>query len=145
MAQPDCFICKKHQALAEYTGEVITERGGLKLTHFPLVDGLLPTKGYLLIEPSRHIEDFTELSDSEASALGVLIRDATKVIKSLGAEHVYLYRINDKVAHLHFHLIPRYPGTPKEYWGTKIMEWGGAEKLKLEQVRLLSEKLRLSF
>jgi diadenosine tetraphosphate (Ap4A) HIT family hydrolase len=37
-----------------------------------------------------------------------------------GAEHFYAAVIGDGVAHLQVHLLPRYPGTPREYWWDRV-------------------------
>lgn len=140
----DCFVCKKHQDIKSFIGEIIAERGGLLLTHFPDVESEKATKGHLIIETKRHIRDLFELNDEEAFALGGMIRSAVQAIRVLGAEHVYMFRINDKVAHLHIHLVPRYPGTPKEYWGTKILEWPDRETIKLPQIQQVAQKLKQS-
>lgn len=138
----DCFICKKHRAPEEYIGRIIFEHGGLTLSHFPSVPDEKAVEGWLIVEPRRHICHMSELNDTEASALGLMLSKGERVIKEvLGAEHVYLQRINDKVAHLHFHLIPRYPNTPKEYWGRRIHEYPGFKTLSLAQIRSLSEDL----
>jgi histidine triad (HIT) family protein len=138
-----CIVCQKHQNFSDYVGAPIAERGGLVLAHFPFLLDERAAKGHLIIEPRRHITDLTEMNDAEANALGGLARDAVAAIKKLlHAEHVYFFRINDKVPHLHFHLVPRYAGTPKEFWGPKIMEWPGREALALEQIRKLSRELQ---
>lgn len=139
----DCIICRKHQDIDRYTGGVIAEKSGLILAHFPFLEGEKAAKGHLIIEPRRHIVDFHEMTDEEASSLGALVQRGSRAIqKALGAEHVYLYRINDKVQHLHFHLIPRYPETPREYWGLKIGEWPAREILNLEQIKDVSLRLK---
>lgn len=139
----DCFLCHKHRRLNEYTGEVLAESGGWLLTHFPHLEDERATRGHLLIEPSRHITDLSEMNEIEAPALGDLIRKGSLAIKTLlRAEHVYLFRINDKVAHLHFHLIPRYPETPKDFWGLKIMTWPDRPIVDLEGIRDLSRELK---
>ncbi len=139
----DCFICNKHRALAEFTGPVIREQGGLVLTHFPDIPDEKATRGHLIIEPRRHICDFSEMNDAEADALGRMIRDGSALIrKHVGAEHVYLYRINDKVSHLHFHLIPRYPNTPREFWGLNIMKYEVSPKIKLAEIVALAKAMR---
>jgi len=136
------MICQKHEDFHSVTGDVIVEKGGWVVTHFPFIDGQKAIKGYLLIEPRRHILDLTEMNKEEALTLGELIRDGAELIKSkMGAEHVYVFRINDKVPHLHFHLAPRYSGTPKEYWGFKISEWPEAPKVGLEEIQKISRKL----
>ena len=134
----DCIICHKHKNLSDYTGAILAEEDGLVLTHFPVIDGDKATRGHLLIEPRRHITDFSELTSAEAAAIGALAKRGSELIKSkFEAEHVYFYRINDKVAHLHFHLIPRYVGTPREFWGTRIMEYPDAPKVTLSEIRAL--------
>jgi histidine triad (HIT) family protein len=45
-----------------------------------------------------------------------------------GAEHVYAKVIGDGVPHLHAHLVPRYPGAPREYWWDRLMEWPNARR-----------------
>lgn len=139
------MICQKHRNVGSVTGEVIIERGGLVLTHFPQLENDLATRGHLLLEPRRHITEIFDMNDAEAAALGGIIRDAARVMKAtLECEHVYVYRINDKVAHLHFHLIPRYSGTPKEYWGTRIMEYPNARKIPLADVKTLAAKMKMN-
>jgi len=133
-----CFICVKHARLSDYTGPILAEADGLMLTHFPIQNGVPATQGHLLIEPRRHITDLGDLTEAEARTLGTMISQGSRLIREkLGAEHVYVFRINDLVPHLHFHLVPRYPGTPREVWGPKIMEWAGAPKVTLEEVRTL--------
>ena len=43
----------------------------------------------------------------------------------------------DRVPHLHLHLIGRYPGAPRQYWGPRVDEWPdaphGAER-EIEEV-----------
>lgn len=137
-----CSICAKHADLAASTGPVIAEEGGLWLTHFPVQDGADPVRGYLLVEPLRCIRDMSEMDEGEARAFGALVARGEKLIKQrLGAEHVYLFRINDAVAHLHFHLVPRYPGTPKEFWGLRIREYPDAPRVNLSEIRRLAFEL----
>ncbi len=145
MMQDDCPICTKHQDFGTYTGEIIIERGGMILTHFPQLENEKATKGHLLLELRRYITDLANMNESETAAFGGIIRDGVRAMKAtLDCEHVYLYRINDKVAHLHFHLIPRYPGTPKEYWGLKIMEYPDAKKIALPEIKILALEIRKS-
>jgi len=112
------------------------------VSHFPVIDGQEAIRGHLLIEPVRHITTPGELTDDEAASLGIAIKNyANLLMQKLDAEHVYVFRINDKVPHFHVHLVPRFPGTPKEYWGYKITEWPAIPRIGLEDVKKLSEKL----
>lgn len=141
----DCIICQKHKNFEASTGEPIIERGGWVLTHFPFVDGQKATKGYLLIETQRHIENLTDMNAQEAASLGELICEGSQLMKfRMNAEHVYVFRINDKVGHLHFHLVPRYADTPKEFWGFKISDYPGAQKISLAEIHEVSRFLKSS-
>jgi histidine triad (HIT) family protein len=59
-----------------------------------------------------------------------------------GAEHVYAAVIGDGVPHLHVHLLPRYPGTPREYWWTKVDEWPQARRGELAEIEAFVAGLR---
>jgi diadenosine tetraphosphate (Ap4A) HIT family hydrolase len=139
----DCFVCHKHLNPKNIIGEFIAERSGLVVSHFPFVETEKATRGHLIIEPRRHITDISEMTDAEAAALGGLAREMVLLQKSkLKAEHVYMFRINDKVPHLHFHLIPRYAGTPREFWGLKIGEWPDRPTVGLSEILTLANELR---
>jgi histidine triad (HIT) family protein len=47
------------------------------------------------------------------------MRASRALREAAGAEHVYAQVIGDRVPHLHVHLLPRYPGTPEDYWWDK--------------------------
>src|SRR5687768_11628022 len=84
-------------------------------------------RGYLMVEPIRHVTGWGLLSDDEAEAIGrMLNRVASALRERLGADHVYTFVFGDNVAHLHVHVVPRYPGTPREFWGTRLAEWPDA-------------------
>ena len=139
----DCIICKKHANFDLYTGNPVAELGGMVVSHFPVINGAPANKGHFLIEAQRHVVDTGDLTDEESKSLGFLISKSIKVLTSgLGAEHAYAFRINDLVPHFHFHIIARYPNTPKEFWGHKISDWPGTTKLDLVQVKLLSDQIR---
>jgi diadenosine tetraphosphate (Ap4A) HIT family hydrolase len=58
-----------------------------------------------------------------------------------GVEHVYSFVIGDGVPHVHVHVIGRYPGAPRAYWGPKVDEWpkaprGGAIEIKEVAARI---------
>ena len=140
-----CPVCEKHKNLSAHTGPAILEQDGWLVTHFPKseTETEKATHGHLLIEPRRHIQDLSEMNEDEAQALGVLIREGAKrICERTSAEHVYCFRINDKVAHLHFHLIPRYPNTPKEFWGINIMACTTSPKLStLDEIQVAARDL----
>jgi diadenosine tetraphosphate (Ap4A) HIT family hydrolase len=136
-----CTICLKHATAPNLT--LIASAHGWKLSHFPFLPDEKAGRGHLLLESVRHVTDPAELNDAEAAGMGRLVRDAVLLLKNrLGAEHVYLFRINDKVPHLHLHLIPRYADTPPEFRGLKILEWPERPALQREEITRLAEELR---
>lgn len=137
-----CFICGKYETKS-FPIEPIAELGGITLSHIaPEADGLA-MKGRLLIEPKRHVVDPAELSPEEFSRMGILLQRAMVLLKQAArAEHVYFFRINEKVKHFHFHVLPRYAGTPEDYHGLKIVDWPEYPKVDLGGVQALSEALR---
>jgi histidine triad (HIT) family protein len=138
-----CIICDKHKDFASYVGEPLAIKNGMVIAHMPVIDGQPATRGHLLIEPFRHLSDASDLTDDEAMALGLFIRNGIKLVtKVLGAEHAYVFRINDKVPHFHVHIVPRYPNTPTEHWGQKLMEWKGSPKLNSEEIKRLSQDIK---
>jgi histidine triad (HIT) family protein len=70
-----------------------------------------------------------DLTDTEARAVGWWCTQASRALRDVaGAEHVYSAVIGDRVPHLHVQLIPRYPGTPREFWWLRLDEWPGAKR-----------------
>ena len=58
------------------------------------------------------------------------------------AEHVYAAVIGHGVDHFHMHVIPRYPGTPREYWWTRVDEWPDAPRGGDAEIAALAVRLR---
>jgi histidine triad (HIT) family protein len=100
-------------------------------------------RGWLVVEPKRHVPGLGELRDDEASALGLLSNQLARVLKqAMNASHVYAFVYGDGVPHLHVHLAPRYPNTPREFWGPKLTQWPDAPRVNAEQMRTLISRLR---
>lgn len=139
----DCFICRKHRQGDAAQGGVLFEDDLVYAGHVHAVRGTTAYRGYLMVEPRRHAAGLGDLSDEEASAVGVLANRLARVLKeAMGAEHVYSFVFGGAVAHLHLHLAPRYPGTPAEFWGPRLTEWPGAPKVTVDEMRPLVVRLR---
>jgi diadenosine tetraphosphate (Ap4A) HIT family hydrolase len=125
----DCFVCEKHRQGAAAPGGVAFEDDLVFVGHIlppDLEDAYL---GYLIVEPKRHVAGWGQLRDEEAAALGKTINSVAAALRdSEGAEHVYTLTLGDAVPHLHVHLIPRYPFTPREFWGLSVREWPDAPR-----------------
>jgi len=96
-----------------------------------------------VVEPKRHVAGLGDLTPEEAAALGRVVNDLARTLKeSEGAEHVYSFVLGDAVPHLHVHLVPRYPGTHKEYWGVRIDEWPDAPRGGRAEIGVICDRIR---
>lgn len=137
-----CFICDR-QASADPTR--LTESEHAVLLHYPC-DENTPNvyRGHMFVEPKRHVTVFGELNDDEAAEVGRLMAAGSRLLTgTLGAEHVYVFSIQHMVPHVHIHLVPRYPGTPQEFWGgTNLAKWEAAPMIDGVEVESLVTELR---
>jgi len=145
-----CFVCRKQRERGSLLpGGPVAEDDLVMLSHVvtPDVLGRAGTKaylGHLIAEPRRHAPGMADLTDAEARAVGLLCTRASRALREVaGAEHVYLAVIGDGVQHLHVHLMPRFPGTPREYWWTRVDEWPEARRGGTDEIAALVRELRL--
>jgi diadenosine tetraphosphate (Ap4A) HIT family hydrolase len=137
-----CEVCLKHQNLAGLL--VIFQNDLLFIAHFPFIGS--PHYGHLIIELKRHVTSPREMSESEASAVGLWIQRLSLFLETeLSAEHVYLFRIGDVTAHLHFHAVPRFKDTPRDMWGIYLYENPLGRKASEVEIVSISEKARRFF
>jgi diadenosine tetraphosphate (Ap4A) HIT family hydrolase len=142
-----CFICEKHLDMSSVPGGAIAEDEHIVVSHLPLVtpQGTAESVylGRLVLEPRRHVEDLGELTDDQAASLGrMAARGSAALRRAAGAEHVYAAVISDAIPHIHLHLLPRYPATPREYWWVRLDEWPDAPMGGADEVAELAERLR---
>lgn len=95
--------------------------------------------GHLVVEPRRHVPGLADLTADEAAALGCW---AVRAAKALQAEHVYSSVVGHQIDHLHLHVVPRYPGTPREYWWPRLDEWPDAPLGGLPEVTRVVDEIR---
>ena len=99
--------------------------------------------GYLMVEPKRHVQGLADLTDKEAQTLGLMVSRLSRALKtSERAEHIYTFVLGDHVSHLHIHVVPRYPGAPREYWGVRVDEWPDAPHGGPQEMIALCTRLR---
>jgi diadenosine tetraphosphate (Ap4A) HIT family hydrolase len=116
----DCPICAKHRGDGPLVGPVIFTDDLIVLTH--RATGSL---GYAFIEPRRHVPYLDQLSDEEASAVGLIRTRLAAALKAeLAVEHVFTMVVGTGVAHVHEHVFVRHVGTPPDlpWW----QSWSGA-------------------
>jgi diadenosine tetraphosphate (Ap4A) HIT family hydrolase len=89
------------------------------------------------------VAEYAELTDAEAQRIGLYIkRVSSALLSTLDMEHVYSFIIVDGVPHVHVHVIGRYRGAPREYWGSKVDEWPEAPKGSEKEITKLTSLLR---
>jgi len=141
---PDCFICRKHRGEISIPGGAIYEDGLIYIGHAQIREGQTTAYlGYLMVEPKRHVPGLADLTDIEAQSLGLMVARLSRALKtSERAEHVYALVLGDLVSHLHIHVVPRYPGAPREYWGVRVDEWPDAPRGGAQEIAALCARLR---
>jgi histidine triad (HIT) family protein len=135
-----CPICRKHEGVGPGAGEPLSADRHVLAFHAPAetVRGYL---GYVFVETRRHVRGLADRSDEEGCAEARLVGRIARALEAEGAEHVYLFCF-DHLPHHHVHVVARYPGTPREFWGPQIDEWDGAPRGDAEDVAAFCARLR---
>ena len=143
----ECLVCRKHRGEVEVPGGPIFEDDRLFMAHSPLFgEEATHYLGHLFIETKRHVGELADLTDAESQALGLnTSRAARALMDTLGIVHVYSFVIGDGVPHVHIHVIGRYPGAPKPYWGPRVDEWPDAPRGANPEIADLNRRLRAYF
>jgi diadenosine tetraphosphate (Ap4A) HIT family hydrolase len=141
-----CFVCQKHRGKINLPGGAILEDDLVYVGHaWSLEENQSIILGGLIVEPKRHVDSWAELDDNEAASIGQVIRDAARALKEdEGAEHVYIFVLGHHFPHLHVWVVPRFPNTPREYWGFEIFEWPDRPLGSVQDVAEMCDRLRKS-
>jgi histidine triad (HIT) family protein len=141
-----CFVCRKHRGEEAVPGGPIYEDDLVYSSHIYHPDNTNPYLGHLIVEPKRHAVGLADLEEDEAMAVGALAARASRALRAEGAEWVYAVVLGHHIPHLHLHLLPRYPGTPREFWNPMtIDDWEGSKHGGPEEIADLVERLRAHF
>lgn len=140
----ECLVCRKHR------GEILVPGGAIYEDDLIYVSHALPWGqeqdhylGHLFVEPRRHVPELADLCAAEAQAIGLYTSKlARALMHTEGAEHVYSFVIGDGVPHVHVHVIGRYPGAPRAYWGPRVDEWPDAPRGGTDQIAQVSARVR---
>lgn len=112
----DCVFCEivKRQSPANI---IFEDEVTLALTPLEEV-----SKGHTLLIPKKHFESVLDVDDETFSHFAKVLRELSiKLVKENGATGINLLNASGKdaqqsVAHLHFHLVPRYPKDGLDMW-----------------------------
>lgn len=116
ISSDDCFICRKHNGELKVNGGCLYEDEFIYVGHIGSNEPLVYL-GYLIVDLKRHAAGYGDMNDDEARAIGFILNKLGRILKnSENAEHVYSFVHGDAFPHFHVHLIPRYTGTPEEFW-----------------------------
>ena len=95
------------------------------------------------METKRHVAEVADLTEEEAQVIGLYTsRIARALLHTEKMEHIYIFVIGDGVPHVHYHVIGRYPGAPREYWGPKVDDWPEAPKGDAAEIKKVADRLR---
>lgn len=143
MYSQDCFICQKHRGEIDLPVQAIYEDDLIAVWHLFMPETERVYLGYLFIETRRHSKGLSDLTSSEAAALGQMAaRLAGALEQTLNAEHVYIFSIGHHTEHVHWHIVARHPGTPREYWGARVDDWPDAPQGDATAVNALGARTR---
>lgn len=103
-----CFICTKHQQGDAAQGGVLLEDDLVYVGHIHALDGPTAYRGYLMVEPKRHLHMLGDLTDAEAAAIGRTTNRMARLLRDvLGTEARVLVRLRRRRR-----TPPRTPRTP---------------------------------
>jgi histidine triad (HIT) family protein len=138
---PGCLVCREHRGDVAVPGG-LRPNGAHSITfHTPPRRDGLTYLGHLLVTSTRHAADFAGLAPEEAAAVGVDIARWSGVLRARGAARVYVATIGHGCAHLHVHLLPRWPGTPEDVPWHAVDEWAGAARVGFEEAASFFDSL----
>ena len=140
----DCLICREHRLEVGLPGDHLAATDEVVAFHVPpwppaAQDVLL---GYVMVTSRRHVPGFAELRDDESAAVGQWITWLSRALKRLGAERVYVSVVGHGVAHLHVHLVPRWPGTPEDVSWLHVDDWEGARRGSFAEATEMADRIR---
>lgn len=140
----NCLVCRKQRGEVSVFGGVIYEDPLIYISHAQLWgEEKEHYLGHVLVEPKRHVAEVADLTEQEAQAIGVYTsRVAKALLIAEQMEHIYIFVFGDGASHVHYHVIGRRPGAPREYWGTKVDEWPEAPKGAEAEIAQVARRLR---
>lgn len=113
----------------------------IRTAHWDLVHAYntsLP--GWLVLVARRHVAAIDELTDEEATELGILLRRSSAALRQVvGCVKTYVCQFAEQAEHphVHFHIVPRMAGQPDDRRGPRVFGYLGVP----EDERVSEEKM----
>jgi diadenosine tetraphosphate (Ap4A) HIT family hydrolase len=104
--------------------------------------------GWLVLVLRRHEAAIADLTEEEASALGVLLRRVSSALQRVvGCERTYVVQFAEHPdhPHVHFHVIPRLVDQPAETRGPRVFALSGVppqDRIDEAQMNAIAEGVR---
>jgi len=121
----DCYSCAGNAELA--AGRALEPRELIAADEYWRVAHAfgVALPGWLVLVPRRHVTSVAELTDAEASLLGVWqVRLSRAMGVATGCVKTYVAQFAERegFAHVHFHIVPRGPEHPAHLIGPGIFQ-----------------------
>jgi ATP adenylyltransferase len=111
--QKGCIFCEKPKEKKDKRNLILYQDkyALVMLNKFPY------NNGHVMVVPKHHCSDLTQLGDKESQELFYLLKDTTRLLKTILHPHGFNIGMNlGKIAgagvedHVHFHIVPRWNG-----------------------------------
>jgi len=143
-----CLVCRELRGDVAVPGGFLWQNEAAVAFHYPPVEEVgnpRPYLGHLLVVTRRHVARLGELTEVESTTVGrMAARLARALTEAGGADWVYSAVIGTGVPHFHLHLLPRYPGTPRDVAWHAIDEWEGGRHGGAREIAEFVERLQTS-
>jgi histidine triad (HIT) family protein len=142
-----CLVCRELRGDVEVPHGFLLEDAAAAAFHYPPLEEVVgdsrPYLGHLLVVTRRHVARLGELTEDESATVGrMMARLARALTEAGGAEWVYSAVVGRAVPHFHLHLLPRYPGTPRDVQWHSVDEWEGPEHGGAHEIAELVARLQ---
>jgi diadenosine tetraphosphate (Ap4A) HIT family hydrolase len=139
----DCDVCREVAGQVELPGGRLWDDELVLAFHVPPLVEPRPLLGHLLVVPRRHADTWADLTDEEASRVGLVAARLARPLRTVtSAERIYAAVLGHHSVHFHLHLFPRYPGTPEEFWFVRVDEWAGSPRGGVAEITAFVENMR---
>lgn len=143
-----CLVCRELRGDVTVPGGFLLEDASAAAFHYPPLEeegNPRPYLGHLLVVTRRHVARFGELTADESATVGrMAARLARALTETGGAEWVYSAVIGTGTPHFHLHLLPSYPGTPRDVPWHSVDEWEGGRHGGAHEIAELVARLQTS-